>query len=32
MAKADVNEDESIWCRRLSKRLAAVRFVKASPD
>ena len=32
MAKACVNEDDTIWRRRLAKRLAGVCAVKASPD
>jgi hypothetical protein len=32
MAGASVNEDEIIWRRRLTKRLAALRFVKATTD
>ena len=32
MAKACTSDDELIWRRRLGKRQAGVRFVKASPD
>jgi len=32
MSSIYLNEDETIWRRRLIKRLAAVRFMKASPE
>ncbi len=32
MANAHINEDETIWRRRLAKRLSGVRFVKATPE
>ena len=32
MASNRINEDETIWRRHLAKRLAGVRFVKATAD